>query len=188
MIYHSFSLIVSRQSISSCIHKAGLSKKKTRLCYTVPQNKKIWRNTSVIAAACSDGTMKTSLPQEHPINKYSFSEFFRSLGYPPGTLIVMDNVAFHKSRIIHDIAHSKGWNILFTPPYSPGHNPIESIFSITKAIFRKTNVQFIHSQSTWKLRLSLIENSFSALSSHDIIECFREVEDHLLIPSLMSET
>ena len=49
MIYHSFSLIVSRQSISSCIHKAGLSKKKTRLCYMVPHNKdEMYKNMSII--------------------------------------------------------------------------------------------------------------------------------------------
>jgi transposase len=49
----------------------------------------------------------------------------------------MDNVAFHHSKIIKELIHKKGWEYLYTPPYSPVFNPIEGVFSIVKRHYSK---------------------------------------------------
>jgi hypothetical protein len=49
----------------------------------------------------------------------------------------MDNVAFHRSKIVRDVALRKRLTLNFIPPYSPWHNPVEYAFSSMKAHYRK---------------------------------------------------
>ena len=61
-----------------------------------------------------------------------------SLDFPKDTLFLLDNVSFHHSKAFINLANTRGWKILYTPPYSPQYNPIELIFSHVKRHFRKT--------------------------------------------------
>ena len=54
-----------------------------------------------------------------------------------GTVIVMDNISFHKSAYVRDLALQAGMVILYIPPYSPECNPVEHFFSVCKATMRK---------------------------------------------------
>jgi len=45
---------------------------------------------------------------------------------------LMDNVRFHKSKIISDLFINSTNKILYIPPYSPQYNPIEEVFSFMK--------------------------------------------------------
>ena len=45
---------------------------------------------------------------------------------------LMDNVSFHKSKIIKTIFNNSTNLLLFIPPYSPQFNPIEEVFSELK--------------------------------------------------------
>lgn len=71
----------------------------------------------------------------------SFSVFFHDLLahklQKHHTTIIMDNIAFHKSTAIRQMAQRYGKQIIYTPPYSPFCNPIEEVFSILKRIFQK---------------------------------------------------
>lgn len=51
--------------------------------------------------------------------------------------LIMDNVRFHHSHKVKDLADQKGLRIVYTPPYSPDFNPIENVFSYVKAIWRR---------------------------------------------------
>ena len=51
-------------------------------------------------------------------------------------VILMDNVAFHKSKRVKELLHSYRIAPLFIPPYSPRCNPIEEVFSEMKRTFR----------------------------------------------------
>ena len=62
----------------------------------------------------------------------SFVDFLNNLSIPKDAVILLDNIAFHKSKVAKDVALAKGWVFLFTPPYSPRFNPVEGIFSIVK--------------------------------------------------------
>jgi len=54
-----------------------------------------------------------------------------------GDIIILDNVAFHKSPKAEALIKQRGVWLLFLPPYSPDLNPIEMAFSKLKALLRK---------------------------------------------------
>ena len=51
-------------------------------------------------------------------------------------VLLMDNVAFHKTKKLKELVENKGLSLLFIPPYSPRCNPIEEVFSLLKRRFR----------------------------------------------------
>ena len=71
-------------------------------------------------------------------NTHTFVEFLENLDCPTDTVIILDNVAFHHSKKVKTLAASRGWELLYTPPYSPWFNPIEGVFSIVKRDFYKS--------------------------------------------------
>ena len=58
---------------------------------------------------------------------------------PSGSVIVMDNAAFHKRSDMIGIIEGAGHIVLFLPPYSPDLNPIEQKWAQVKAIRRRGN-------------------------------------------------
>jgi transposase len=93
-------------------------------------------STSVVAVIDKSGL----IAKEHrngAFNKTIFVDFLRKLSLPPNTVILLDNVSFHHSSIVSDVANEKGWELLFIPPYSPWYNPIEEAFSIVKRHYYK---------------------------------------------------
>jgi len=56
----------------------------------------------------------------------------------PGTVVVLDNAAFHKSPATKEIIANAKCDLLFLPPYSPDLMPIEKKFAAIKR-YRKLN-------------------------------------------------
>lgn len=54
-----------------------------------------------------------------------------------GTVIVMDNAAFHSKKRLLSAAQIAGCKLLFLPPYSPELNPIEKFWAWLKRFLRK---------------------------------------------------
>ena len=112
--------------------------------------------TSVLAVVGQTGLIK----KEHiqgAYNKVLFVRFLETLELPRNTVILLDNVRFHHSLIAKETAKRKGWELLYTPPYSPWFNPIEEVFSIVKR----------HYYKHWD-----IEASFKSLSSQHCYSFF----------------
>ena len=57
---------------------------------------------------------------------------------PPGSVLVMDNAAFHKRQDTQAVIKAAGHTLEYLPPYSPDLNPIEHKWAQAKAIRRKT--------------------------------------------------
>ena len=55
--------------------------------------------------------------------------------------IYMDNLAVHRSKEVKDRMDELSIPYIFSPPYSPDYNPIESVFSI----FKREKVKKKHS-------------------------------------------
>jgi len=75
-----------------------------------------------------------------PMNKQIFEIYIETQLVPtlsPGDVVIMDNVAFHKSQKVEQLIKSRGAWVLFLPSYSPDLNPIELAFSKLKALLRK---------------------------------------------------
>jgi hypothetical protein len=70
-------------------------------------------------------------------NDSSFSKFIADLNVASHhRYVLMDNVAFHKSKVVTTSLAAKGLAAMFTPPYSPEYNPVEMAFSVFKAHMR----------------------------------------------------
>ncbi|HBF29310.1 transposase, partial [Rhizobium sp.] len=77
---------------------------------------------------------------DRPMNSRIFEKWIETQLAPTlqkGDVVILDNVAFHKSKRAEELVRAKGAWLLFLPPYSPDLNPIEMAFSKLKALLRK---------------------------------------------------
>ncbi len=75
-----------------------------------------------------------------PMNREIFDTYVETQLAPQvhaGDVVILDNLAAHKSQKAEAILRSRGAWFLFLPPYSPDLNPIEMAFSKLKALLRK---------------------------------------------------
>lgn len=94
------------------------------------------KHTSVCSAIDSFGRIYYRAIPGH-YTKLEFLKFLNEFNYPPKTVLLMDNVSFHHSKIIIEFIQSRDWKLVHTPPYSPWFNPIENVFSLVKNCYRK---------------------------------------------------
>lgn len=63
-------------------------------------------------------------------------------------MVILDNLAVHKSQRAAEILKARGAWFLFLPPYSPDLNPIEMAFSKLKAHLRAASARTF--DALWK--------------------------------------
>ncbi len=83
-----------------------------------------------VAPFVYSGTMNSTL-----FEKWFQQQLLPTL--PKGTVIVMDNAAFHRKKQLFSIAEENGYRLIFLPPYSPELNPIEKFWSWLKRHLKK---------------------------------------------------
>ena len=75
-----------------------------------------------------------------PMNMQIFEVYIETQLAPElskGDVVILDNVAFHKSKRAEELVRERGAWLLFLPPYSPDLNPIEMAYSKLKTLLRK---------------------------------------------------
>lgn len=75
----------------------------------------------------------------HAMNRITFDTYIETQLAPTlsrGDIVILDNLAVHKSRKAAECFKDHGVWMLFLPPYSPDLNPIEMAFSKIKAHLR----------------------------------------------------
>jgi transposase len=85
--------------------------------------------------------------------------------------VLMDNISFHHSKEIKELAKQHKMKLLYPPPYSPDFNPIELAFSQLKRIFRNKlyeNVPFKTAVKDSLLELKKTYPSFVADFRHSL--------------------
>jgi transposase len=55
------------------------------------------------------------------------------------SVVVLDNCRIHHSAAFKSLVEDAGGYVLYTPPYTPKHNPIESVFGKIKAWLRRND-------------------------------------------------
>ncbi len=98
-----------------------------------------WKTQTFIAALRCHG-MTAPWIVNAPMNKQTFEVYVETQLAPtlePGDIVIMDNVAFHKSAKAEALIKARGAWVLFLPPYSPDLNPIEMAYSKLKTLLRK---------------------------------------------------
>jgi transposase len=61
----------------------------------------------------------------------------------PGDIVVMDNLACHKTAEVARLIAGAGASVRYLPAYSPDLNPIERLFSKLKAALRKAKARTV---------------------------------------------
>jgi transposase len=61
----------------------------------------------------------------------------------PGQILVLDNVATHKSGALRRLVEGAGCRLRFLPPYSPDLSPIEEAFAKFKALLRRAEARTV---------------------------------------------
>ena len=122
---------------------------------------------SCIMGISSNGVIAPYL-QKESFNSVLFANYLRDYLLPniPKTTkaILMDNVAFHKTKVVRDVLQSKGIIPLFIAPYSPRCNPIEEVFSVLKRRFRS-----LHNGANFNESINM---SIEHIKSYKSMECY----------------
>jgi isfu1 transposase len=113
-----------------------------------------------------------------------FADFISSLKISPGTTLLMDNVAFHKTKLVREVARKKRVQLFFTPPYSPWYNPVEYVFSTLKHRFRKAIADKRHTSLRLPEMVRLIEATLRGCPTQG---CFTHVQSLLQLNPVQAQ-
>jgi len=94
--------------------------------------------TTIIGALTVDG-LEAAMTIEGGTSGEVFAAFVEHVLIPvlkPGDLVVMDNLAAHKTALVRELLRSAGARPVWLPPYSPEMNPIELAWAKLKAFIK----------------------------------------------------
>ena len=109
-----------------------------------------WRTMTFLAALRTEG-IDAPCVFDGPINTRCFQAWVEQEFVPtlkPGDIVILDNLASHKSKAVRQAIRSTGARLWFLPPYSPDLNPIEQAFAKIKHWMR--NAQRRDFEDTWR--------------------------------------
>ena len=104
-----------------------------------------WKTQTFIAGLRCDA-MTAPFVIDAPMNRRIFEAYVETQLAPslkPGDVVILDNLAAHKSPKAEQAIRDRGAWMLFLPPYSPDLNPIEMAFAKLKAHLRAKAVRTI---------------------------------------------
>ncbi|MEM9420197.1 MAG: IS630 family transposase [Planctomycetota bacterium] len=101
-----------------------------------------WKTTTLLNAVRLDGVIQdATVIVDGPMNSEVFTAYTERCLAPslrPGDVVVMGNLSSHESKAVIEAVQAVDGEVWFLPPYSPGLNPIEKLWSKVKAWLRKT--------------------------------------------------
>jgi len=98
-----------------------------------------WQTTTMLGALRLGGVC-AGMVVDAATDAVVFETFIEQLLVPTlrrGDVVVMDNLAPHKSAAVREAIEATGAEVWFLPPYSPDFNPIESMWSKVKQFLRR---------------------------------------------------
>lgn len=145
----------------------------TRLYGRAPRGQRVvgevpgghWKTWTILSAINSAGTIPTMVYEGG--TDVAAMETFVTWQLQPllrkDDIVVMDNLAAHKSPAVIAPIEAAGAKAWFLPTYSPDWNPIEQIWSKIKSILKR-----ISPRSDRQL-MTAIEKAISAVTNDDIL-------------------
>lgn len=97
-----------------------------------------WHTSTVISAVGLRGPFAPAV-FDGPTTSAVFRAYVEQVLVPelrPRDIVIMDNLAPHKSAGVREAIEAGGGLVLYLPPYSPDYNPIEPMWSKLKQYFR----------------------------------------------------
>jgi transposase len=140
------------------IDETGTTTKMTRLRGRCLKGRRLrskapfghWKTQTFVAGLRSDG-LTAPFVVDQPMNRRIFEVYVETQlasTLKPGEVVIMDNLAAHKSPRAEAAVRARGAWVLFLPPYSPDLNPIEMAFAKLKAHLRARAIRTI--DALWK--------------------------------------
>jgi transposase len=128
------------------LDETGTTTKMTRLRGRCPKGQRLrckapfghWMTQTFVAGLRCD-KLTAPFVVNAPMNRRIFETYVEKELAPTldkGDVVIMDNLAAHKSKAAETAIKARGAWILFLPPYSPDLNPIEMAFAKLKAHLR----------------------------------------------------
>ena len=133
----SFVFIDETGASTNMVRRHGWSPCGERLVDAAPHGH--WRTTTFVAGLRSTGLV-APLVLDGPMTGEAFRAYvlqFLAPALSAGDVVVMDNLAAHKTTGVAEAIAATGASILYLPPYSPDLNPIEQVFAKLKHLMRK---------------------------------------------------
>ena len=135
------------------LDETGTTTKMTRLYGRCPKGLRLrakapfghWKTQTFIAGLRCDG-LTAPFVVDAPMNRRIFETYIETQLAPTlykGDVVILDNLAAHKSPRVEKAIKARGAWLLFLPPYSPDLNPIEMAFAKLKSLLRKKAVRTI---------------------------------------------
>jgi transposase len=84
----------------------------------------------------------------------------------PGDIVIMDNLACHKTAEVRRLVGAAGAEVRYLPPYSPDLNPIEALFSKLKAALRSAAARTVEAV------IEAMGEALRAIRAEDILGWF----------------
>jgi transposase len=112
-----------------------------RVIGTVPQN--YGPNMTLLGAVGVQG-LQAVMTVEGATDAEVFRAYVKHVLGPnlaPGDIVVLDNLAAHKTRGIQQMLARRRVRLLYLPPYSPDLSPIEPCWSKVKTALRKAKAR-----------------------------------------------
>jgi transposase len=116
-----------------------------------------WKTTTFISALRHD-RLTAPMVVDGAMTGAIFQAYLQQVLLPTlqdGDLVVMDNLACHKSVRVSQLLESVGARACYLPPYSPDLNPIELAYSKFKALLRGMQIREV--EQLWQTSGKLLE-------------------------------
>lgn len=144
----------------------GRAPRGQRLRCSVPHGH--WKTTTFVGALRRTG-MTAPMVLDGPMNGAWFLAYVQQVLAPtlkPGDIVIMDNLAAHKSPAVRDAVEAAGSRLLFLPPYSPDLNPIENAFAKLKVLLRKAAARTL--DPLWQAIADIIQTYSPRVCRNDV--------------------
>jgi transposase len=150
------------------VDETGATTKMARLRGRAPKGERCraaiphghWKTTTFVAGLRLSG-ITAPMVLDGPMNGPAFLAYVEQVLIPtlqPGDIVIMDNLAPHKSAAVRKAIEAVAASLLLLPPYSPDLNPIENAFAKLKALLRKAAERTV--DRLWR-RIALLLDDFT---------------------------
>ena len=96
-----------------------------------------WKSHLTLLLAVSNEQVLGYQVMRGACDRSSFCRFVASLDAQGRKHLLMDNASIHKGVCVQRAAEQAGLQVLYLPPYSPMFQPVENVFSMFKATYRR---------------------------------------------------
>jgi transposase len=115
------------------------------------------------------------------IDQRVFATFVERVLVPslhPGQIVILDNLAVHKSAPARALIEEAGCHLVFLPPYSPDCNPIELAFAKIKQALRRRSAR------SWEAVVAAVADLLPAITATDAQAFFADAGFPLTVQEL----